>query len=118
MERGSLQPISATSVCIRHNAKPSVCGCRRPWIRNKKRNSALQISPSSPIVLSCGRAGCWKIIPYGDQPVTGNGAIYTPDTAPIYSLDEDDFIVQESSVGNRTGVTRQCCVEVGLRANH
>src|SRR6516165_12114216 len=28
---------------------------------------------------------------------------YTPDTTPIYSLGEDDFIVQESSVGINTG---------------
>src|SRR5689334_12131285 len=41
--------------------------------------------------------GLLKIIPYGDQPVIGNGAAYTPDTAPIYNLDEDDFIVQTSS---------------------
>ena len=29
---------------------------------------------------------------------------YTPDTTPIYSLGEDDFIVQESSVGMNSGV--------------
>jgi hypothetical protein len=49
--------------------------------------------------------GLLKIIPYGDQPITGNGAAYTPDTTPIYSLDEDDFIIQESSVGGGSGVT-------------
>jgi Putative phage tail protein len=49
--------------------------------------------------------GLLKIIPYGDQPVTGNGTIYTPNTAPVYSLGEDDFIVQESSVGTNSGVT-------------
>jgi putative tail protein len=48
--------------------------------------------------------GLLKIIPYGDQPVIGNGAAYTPDTAPIYNLDEDDFIVQTSSVGGSSGV--------------
>ena len=30
---------------------------------------------------------------------------YTPDTTPIYSLGEDDFIVQESSVGINTGAS-------------
>ena len=49
--------------------------------------------------------GLLKIIPYGDQPVTGNGAAYSPDTTPIYRLDDDDFIVQESSVGTGSGVT-------------
>src|ERR1700719_2135219 len=49
--------------------------------------------------------GLLKIIPYGDQPITGNGAAYAQDTPPIYNLDEDDFIVQESSVGGSPGVT-------------
>ncbi|MBV8506602.1 MAG: phage tail protein [Alphaproteobacteria bacterium] len=49
--------------------------------------------------------GLLKIIPYGDQPVTGNGATYTPNTIPLYSLGEDDFIVQESTVGTNSGVT-------------
>ncbi len=48
--------------------------------------------------------GLLKIIPYGDQPVTGNGVTYTPDIVPVYSLGEDDFIVQESSVGTSSGV--------------
>jgi hypothetical protein len=49
--------------------------------------------------------GLLKIIPYGDQPVTGNGAAYAPDTTPLYSLGEDDFIVQGSSVGGSSGVS-------------
>src|SRR6202040_2284343 len=49
--------------------------------------------------------GLLKIIPYGDQPVTGDGAAYAPDTTPLYSLGEDDFIVQESSAGTNSGVT-------------
>ena len=49
--------------------------------------------------------GLLKIVPYGDQTVIGYGTTYTPNTTPIYSLDEDDFIVQESSVGTSSGVT-------------
>jgi len=49
--------------------------------------------------------GLLKIIPYGDQVVTGYGATYAPDTTPIYSLGDDDFIVQETSVGANSGVT-------------
>ena len=49
--------------------------------------------------------GLLKIIPYGDQPLTGNGAAYAPNTTPLYSLAEDDFIVQESSVGGSSGVS-------------
>ena len=49
--------------------------------------------------------GLLKIVPYGDQPLTGNGITYTPNTTPLYSLSEDDFIIQESSVGTNSGVT-------------
>jgi hypothetical protein len=49
--------------------------------------------------------GLLKIVPYGDQIISGNGTLYTPATIPIYSLGEDDFIVQESSVGTSSGVT-------------
>ena len=37
--------------------------------------------------------------------VTGAAQAWTPGTTPIYSLGEDDFIVQESSVGTYLGVT-------------
>ena len=37
--------------------------------------------------------GVLKIIPYGDTALTGNGKTYTPPSAPIYALDDDDFIV-------------------------
>jgi hypothetical protein len=49
--------------------------------------------------------GLLKIIPYGDEPITGYGTTYAPDNSPLYSLGEDDFIVQESSVGASSGVT-------------
>src|ERR1700757_28517 len=49
--------------------------------------------------------GLLKIIPYGDQPIAGNGTVYTPNTTIAYSLGEDDFIVQESAVGTNSGVT-------------
>ena len=49
--------------------------------------------------------GLLKFIPYGDQAVTGNGITYTPNVTPVYSLGEDDFIVQESSVGTNSGVS-------------
>jgi hypothetical protein len=40
--------------------------------------------------------GVMKVIPYGDQAVTGNGATYTPNTTPIYDLSDDDFIANGS----------------------
>src|ERR1700748_986647 len=30
--------------------------------------------------------GLLKIIPYGDQPISGNGAAYAPDLNPIYNI--------------------------------
>jgi len=38
--------------------------------------------------------GLLKFIPYGDTPLSGNGATYTPDNTPIYSLNDDDYIVK------------------------
>lgn len=35
-----------------------------------------------------------KIIPYGDTPITANGATYTPNTTPLYDLGPDDFVVE------------------------
>ena len=49
--------------------------------------------------------GLLKIIPYGDQTIAGNGTVYVPNTMPVYNLDDDDFIVQASSVGTASGVT-------------
>ena len=49
-------------------------------------------------ILSCTNSeavwsqGKIKIIPYGDEMVTGNGITYTPPLAPLYDLTEDDFI--------------------------
>jgi hypothetical protein len=36
--------------------------------------------------------GLLKVIPYGDLPLTGNGKTYTPPSAPLYSLNDDNFI--------------------------
>lgn len=37
-------------------------------------------------------SGLLDIIPWGDQPVTGNGVTYTPDVTPLYDLTNDDFL--------------------------
>jgi hypothetical protein len=49
--------------------------------------------------------GLLKIIPYADQIVTGRTTTYMPNTTPVYSLSDDDFIVQGSNVGTSSGVT-------------
>lgn len=37
--------------------------------------------------------GKLKIVPYGDEEISGNGATYAPNLTPIYDLTDDDFIV-------------------------
>ena len=37
--------------------------------------------------------GKLKIIPYGDETITGNGRTYTPNLTPVYDLTDDDFLV-------------------------
>lgn len=36
--------------------------------------------------------GLLKVIPYGDTPISANGAVYTPNTTPLYDLTLDDFL--------------------------
>jgi len=40
--------------------------------------------------------GLLKIIPYQDATVSGNGVVYTPNIAPQYDLNWDDFIVHNT----------------------
>lgn len=41
--------------------------------------------------------GLMKFRTYGDTTAVGNGATFTPNTQPIYDLDDDDFIVSGDS---------------------
>lgn len=43
--------------------------------------------------------GFLKIIPCGDEPVTGNGHTYAPDVTPVYHLTDDDFLQDTGSDG-------------------
>ena len=49
-------------------------------------------------------SGLLKIVPYGDQAITGNGATYTPNITPIYDLTDDDF---QGGNGDPVTVTRK-----------
>jgi hypothetical protein len=40
--------------------------------------------------------GVLKFVPYGDTAVTGNGVTYLPDLTPLYSLNDDDYIVEKA----------------------
>lgn len=39
--------------------------------------------------------GRLKVVPYGDQAISGNGATYTPPQQPEYDLTDDDFLYTE-----------------------
>lgn len=39
--------------------------------------------------------GVLKMIPYGDEVVSGNGATFTPSVTPVYDLSDDDFQAPE-----------------------
>ena len=41
--------------------------------------------------------GKLSLVPYGDTAITANGATFTPNITPIYDLNDDDFIVSDSS---------------------
>lgn len=39
--------------------------------------------------------GKLKLVPYGDQVITGNGVTFTPNVTPEYDLSDDDFLGEE-----------------------
>lgn len=41
--------------------------------------------------------GLLKVIPYGDAPLAGNGATFSPNATPIYDLDDDDFLADDGA---------------------
>lgn len=53
----------------------------------------IAISTNSAWVTSDGKI---KIVPYADQPVTGNSVTYTPNMTPLYNLTDDDYLSSEN----------------------
>jgi hypothetical protein len=49
--------------------------------------------------------GKLKIIPYGDQAVTGNGQTWVPDTAVVYALTDDDIVAAENEDPVKIAIT-------------
>lgn len=52
----------------------------------------LMLASNSAVVWS---DGLLKVKPYGDEPLSGNGHTYTPNTTPIYDLDDRHFMADE-----------------------
>lgn len=67
--------------------------------------------------------GVLKVIPYGDTPITGNGATYAPNTTPVYALTDDDFLASDGDDpvivlrGNPADAYNQVQVKFYNRAN-
>lgn len=49
-----------------------------------------------------------KLIPLGDELVSGNGVAYFPPTAPEYDLADEDFLPNQSSFGGTNGDPVSC----------
>jgi hypothetical protein len=64
----------------------------------------IMTATNSETVWSAGQNGMvLKVVPYGDTPVTGNGASYIPNTSPEYDLGFDDFLGAVGKDGKPTG---------------
>jgi len=57
--------------------------------------TALMKITNSDVVWS---EGVMKVVPYGDQAATGNGATFTPSLAPLYDLDDNHFMDDDEPV--------------------
>lgn len=51
-------------------------------------NNIFEVTATAPV----WSGGVLKIIPYGDKPLSANGFTFTPVTAPVYNLTDDDFV--------------------------
>ncbi len=81
-----------------------------------------QASDALQTIVDLTNAACFwsegklKVLPYGDQALTGNGRTYTPNTTPVYELDDTCFIFDEGeapiSVAIKTGDDRFNTVNV------
>lgn len=57
----------------------------------------LQITNSDAVWTVLNGVGCYKIIPYADAPVAGNGFSYTPNLTPIFIFGDDDYMLDGDS---------------------
>jgi len=48
------------------------------------------------------------IVPYGDQAITANGATYTPPSAPLFDLTDDDFMPADGEDPVQLTIKRPC----------
>jgi hypothetical protein len=49
--------------------------------------------------------GLLAVVPYGDQPVSGNGFFYAPSVTPLYDVTEDDLLKNQGSAGSGSGTS-------------
>lgn len=87
---------------------------------------AREIITSLAKLANCGvfySEGQLKVVPYGDQTVTGNSVTFTPNVTPLYDLTDEDFIAAKGEPPvrvTRTGQAdspNQLFLEFANRAN-
>jgi hypothetical protein len=56
--------------------------------------------------------GLLKFVPRGDTTVTGNGKVYTPPIAPVYDLNDDDFMPSSGAGDDPVTIARRRSADV------
>ena len=93
---GALDAVSLTTAANSYQKYTLAAGLLPSPLIDQQRSATdflneLLLATNATVVWS---EGLLKFIPYGDTALTGNGVTYTPNLTPIYSLDDDDYIVK------------------------
>lgn len=59
-----------------------------------------------------------KLVPRGDAPIAAHNASYLPPAAPIYDLDDDDFLPNQASLGTGTNADPVSVVRTSPREQY
>ncbi|WP_051536682.1 phage tail protein [Nitrosospira briensis] len=57
----------------------------------------------------------FRVVPYGDAAVTGNGETYTPDLTPQYDLADDDFLDNDDPVRARRSTQADAFNQINIK---
>lgn len=80
------------------------------WISPAYTDQAQASSMLDDIATATNSAFVWSqgllsLVPYGDENISGNGYSYTPPSAPLYNLTDDDFLPNSNVTGSSATVT-------------
>ena len=89
------------------------CGLFLSPLINEQKTAAecikeiLEATNSEPVWTSSASGMTLKIVPYGDQAVTGNSTTFTPNVTPLYDLTVDDFMPEDGADPIEVEITSQ-----------